>query len=47
MSKHNYNKWLSYIDLDYPDQDSRDYVSLFRWKLVQYLMTNSIYTKTG
>ena len=33
MSKHNYNKRLSYIDLDYQDRDSRDYISLFRGKL--------------
>ena len=33
MSKHNYNKRFSYVDLDYQDRDSRDYISLFRGKL--------------
>ena len=33
MSKHNYNKRRSYIDLDYQDWDFRDYVSLLRGKL--------------
>ena len=33
MSKHNYNKRLSHVDLDYQDRDFRDYVSLFRGKL--------------
>jgi hypothetical protein len=33
MSKHNYNKRLSYVDLDYQDRDFRDYVSLLRGKL--------------
>ena len=33
MSKHNYNKQLSYVDPDYQGRDFRDYVSLFRGKL--------------